>query len=246
MASSKAPLDGFPLRRRSFRAAGGKGMNVTAPFNAPGVRARRRTFLTRARLAGASNALKFDGEPNFRRRISTASAWSGHHAHNLGLSGARSSRAGARPQGARRAASCSRCLAESRRCWPSRIARPGKRKRLRQLFAGVGTLEAGGLDDFVGYGVRHRHQRDVGQSAGRKRPPSRRRRSAKAGCVRNGLRQGTDAFSRARAGSGAGRLADGVGMLVEQAAEGFEWWRGVRPDTRGVIERLAVPFTTES
>ncbi len=45
--------------------------------------------------------------------------------------------------------------------------------------------------------------------------------------------------------SGAGRLADGVGMLVEQAAEGFEWWRGVRPDTRGMIERLAVPFTSK-
>ncbi len=44
---------------------------------------------------------------------------------------------------------------------------------------------------------------------------------------------------------GAQRIADGVGMLVEQAAEGFEWWRGVRPDTRGMIERLAVPFTSK-
>ena len=42
--------------------------------------------------------------------------------------------------------------------------------------------------------------------------------------------------------SGAVRLADGVGMLVEQAAEGFLWWRGVRPDTRGMIERLTVPL----
>jgi shikimate dehydrogenase len=42
--------------------------------------------------------------------------------------------------------------------------------------------------------------------------------------------------------SGAARLADGVGMLVEQAAEGFAWWRGVRPDTRGTIDRLTVPL----
>jgi len=37
---------------------------------------------------------------------------------------------------------------------------------------------------------------------------------------------------------GAGRAEQGWGMLVEQAAEAFELWRGVRPDTASVLAAL--------
>lgn len=34
------------------------------------------------------------------------------------------------------------------------------------------------------------------------------------------------------------KVADGLGMLVEQAAEAFHLWRGVRPETRSVMEMV--------
>ncbi len=45
-------------------------------------------------------------------------------------------------------------------------------------------------------------------------------------------------FLRFAREQGAGQLADGLGMLVEQAAVAFHKWRGVSPDTAPVIAQL--------
>ena len=54
--------------------------------------------------------------------------------------------------------------------------------------------------------------------------------------------KGLTPFLRLAQDAGVARLADGVGMLVEQAAEAFAWWRGVRPATREVIDQLTIPL----
>ena len=54
--------------------------------------------------------------------------------------------------------------------------------------------------------------------------------------------KGLTPFLKVARAAGVKRLADGVGMLVEQAAEAFAWWRGVRPDTAAAIAKLTVPL----
>ena len=53
--------------------------------------------------------------------------------------------------------------------------------------------------------------------------------------------KGLTPFLRLASSAGAGRVADGVGMLVEQAAEAFVVAR-LRPETAPVIERLTIPL----
>lgn len=50
--------------------------------------------------------------------------------------------------------------------------------------------------------------------------------------------KGDTAFTRWAKSVHAGRAESGWGMLVEQAAESFYLWRGVRPDTKPVLEAV--------
>lgn len=50
-------------------------------------------------------------------------------------------------------------------------------------------------------------------------------------------KEGTPFLKFAR-NDGAAKTCDGLGMLVEQAAESFFLWRGIRPDTRFVLNKL--------
>jgi shikimate dehydrogenase len=51
--------------------------------------------------------------------------------------------------------------------------------------------------------------------------------------------KGDTSFTRWAREHNAGHAFKGWGMLIEQAAESFQLWRGVRPDTRPILEALA-------
>jgi shikimate dehydrogenase len=55
--------------------------------------------------------------------------------------------------------------------------------------------------------------------------------------------KGRTPFLKFARDDGAAKTCDGLGMLVEQAAEAFYLWRGVRPDTQFVLNKLKNSLT---
>jgi shikimate dehydrogenase len=62
--------------------------------------------------------------------------------------------------------------------------------------------------------------------------------SARTICYDMAYGKGDTSFTRWAREQGAARSVKGWGMLVEQAAESFHLWRGVRPDTKPVLAAL--------
>ncbi|PFH20302.1 shikimate dehydrogenase [Burkholderia sp. JKS000303] len=235
-----APTSAFSDTVRAFVAAGGKGMNVTAPFKLQAF-AMADERSERAVLAGAVNAMKFENgrivAENFDGvglvrdiEINLHRPMAGKRVLVLGAGGA--VRGALLPFIAAGPAQ----LVIANRCVDKAEALVGQVAAGAMLAAcGYAALESMGQFDLV---VNATSASLTGQL-----PPVPPGVFSAAGTAYElAYGKGLTPFLQLARRAGVQHIADGVGMLVEQAAEAFAWWRGVRPRTQAVIDQLTVPL----
>ncbi len=229
------PEDGFAAAVAEFEAAGGLGLNVTVPFKGDAW-ALADSLSDRAERARAVNTLI----------ISEAGLYGDNtdgiglvrdlkDNHGVSLDGARLLLLGA--GGAARGVLPS-LLAEN----PARVCianRTGeKASTLAADFADLGETVGGGFDTLDDARFDVVVNATAAGLSGEIPPLPETLLAAGAACYDMVYADEPTAFVRWAREHGAGQALDGLGMLVEQAAESFFLWRGQRPDTDAVIRTL--------
>lgn len=233
-----APLDGFAASLTGFWRDGGRGANITVPFKLEAY-ALADQLTPRAAAAGAVNTLMLQPQGVLGDNTDGAGLVRDLE-QNLGcqLAGARILLLGA--GGAARGAILPLLERQPARLMIANRS-TDKAIALADRFnpmAGSTSLGAGGFADVSG------EQFDLvinatAASLAAQAPP------LPAGCyaadaTAYDMMYGSEPtiFLQAALNQGASRVADGLGMLVEQAAESFALWRGVLPDTAAVLTEL--------
>ena len=225
-----APLDRFEETVAAFMDAGGRGANVTVPFKLE-AHALATELSVRAQAAGAVNTLRLNGDVIYGDNTDGVGLVT-DILHNAGvaLHGKRLLLLGA--GGAARGVLLP--LLEQQ---PAELVIANRTLEkatllVQEFSAPHGVLRASGYDTLAG-------EYDVvinatAASLADALPPLEGAAFA-AGALAYDMMYGREAtpFMRFAAGHGA-TVRDGLGMLVEQAAESFYVWRGVRPDTAPV------------
>jgi shikimate dehydrogenase len=228
------PAGGFAAHARAFFDGGGLGANVTLPFKVDAFRFARGVS-ERARLAGAANFLANRGGVIEADNTDGAGLVADLTA-NLGvtLSGARILILGA--GGAVRGV-----IAPLLDQHPAQLLianrTPEKARELAGHFRTRGPIEAAALENIPSTGF------DLVVNA-----TSSSTRGEELVLPAHVLGQAALAYDMAygpsarafleRAAAGGARISDGLGMLVEQAAESFRLWRGHSPRTAPVLAEL--------
>jgi shikimate dehydrogenase len=236
-----APLDGFEAAISHEVGAGLCGANVTVPFKEEAFRLATR-LTPRARRAGAVNTLAFSDQGILGDNTDGAGL-----VRDLTIHHARSPRgkrilllgAGGAARGA-----IEPLLAEKPRSLSIANRTADKAARLSESFRDLGPVEGGGFE-ALGDTAFDIVINATSASLGGELPPLPASVFAPQTLAYDMMYGAAEtpflAFARQ---CGAGRCADGLGMLVEQAAEAFFVWRGIRPDTTPVLAELRRRLTS--
>src|SRR5574343_278689 len=230
-----APLGGFAGALAEFMSAGGRGANVTVPFKEDAYRLAGQ-LTERAARAGAVNTLQLS-DGRIAGDNTDGAGLVADIKGNLGvpLAGKRILLLGA--GGASRGV-IAPLLAEQPAALDVANRTASKAVELAAVFADLGRIHGGAFADFAGL------QYDVVINA------TSASLSGEALPLPTGLfadgalaydlmyGKGETPFLALARMQGAAVCADGLGMLVEQAAEAFFVWRGVRPATAPVLAAL--------
>lgn len=229
-------LGGFDQAVGNFQANGGKGLNVTVPFKQEAWQLVDQRS-PRAQLAGAVNTIQIqkDGTMFGENTDGVGLVRDLVHNHGVTLKGKRLLVLGA--GGAVRGV-LQPLLVEQ----PARLVIANRTvdraQELVQLFSEQGSMEASGFSALQGQAFDLVINGTSASLQGEVPPLPDGILAADAWCYDMMYGAEHTAFLGWASEQGAAHCIDGLGMLVEQAAESFLLWRGVRPETAPVIQAL--------
>jgi shikimate dehydrogenase len=238
----RVELGDFERSARAFFERGGAGLNVTVPFK-PEAAVFADRLSHRARRAGAANTL----------HPAEDGAILGDNTDGLGLVRDMVVNLGWAVQGARvlvlGAGGAARGVLE-----PLLLEGPhslfvanrtaGKAEELAAIFAGLGDVSGGGLDALAGRAFDLVINATSAGLTGEMLPLPPALLTERSCCYDMVYGPEPTAFMRWAAQHAAWAVADGVDMLVEQAAESYYRWHQARPETGPVIRQVREVLAT--
>lgn len=230
-----APVDGFAPAIAEFVATGGRGANVTVPFKEEACRLSDH-LSERAARAGAVNTLSFRNGEIFGDNTDGAGLVR-DIAGNLAfpLNGRRILLLGA--GGAARGV-IAPLLAGKPASLHIANRNADKALALAGAFADMAAVTAGNFTELAGKSFDLVINATSASLIGESLPLPAGLFAAGALAYDMMYGKGETPFLQQARLQGAERHADGLGMLVEQAAEAFLVWRGKRPETAPVLAEL--------
>lgn len=238
-----APLDGFTATLQQWIANGGRGCNVTVPFKFEAFRLAG-SASERATLAQAANTLKFGDGGQIEAdntdgiglvndiQLNAGVSLAGRDILLLGAGGAAAGVLGPLlAAGPRRLVVSNRTHAKAQDLVARHAGHPSLRTLLQktELLARDQQELGGNFDVLVNATASSLSGDGVPVDA----------RALKPGALAYDMMYGpaAQAFADWALAHGA-QPRDGLGMLVEQAAESFAFWRGVRPPSAQVLQEM--------